>query len=250
MPNAVIYADSLLGKALRLPLRLIPGDMQMRILKGPLRGKRWIAGSGTHGCWVGTYEHAEQRAFFAAIRDGDVVYDLGANVGLYTLSASLAVGPQGRVFSFEPSPRNLKFLRRHIALNGAENCFVYEAAVSDTSGTASFDLGTHPFMGRIADDRNNSIVVRTVTLDELVDSGEIPPPNVIKCDIEGNEFKALMGASRVLSAAAPFIFLSVHSPRLHEDCCKLLTGLGYVLSSLTESPLELSYDILANPRKR
>ena len=91
---------SIVGKALRFPLRLIPCGAQMTILQGPLRGKRWIAGSSDHGCWLGSYEYPKQRAFSAAISHGDVVYDLGANVGFYSLLASVLVGTKGQVFSF------------------------------------------------------------------------------------------------------------------------------------------------------
>src|SRR3989442_1960320 len=105
---------TILGRALRFPLKLIPSDASIPILKGPLGGKGWIAGSSIHRCWLGYYEPAKQRAFSAAIESGDVVYDLGANVGLYSLLASFLVGPRGRVFSFEPVPRNLSFLRRHL----------------------------------------------------------------------------------------------------------------------------------------
>ncbi len=56
--------------------------------QGPLRGKKWIVGSSTHGCWIGSYEHKKQRTFWLSLRPNDVVYDIGANVGFYTLLAA------------------------------------------------------------------------------------------------------------------------------------------------------------------
>src|ERR1035438_590714 len=86
-----ISGRTFIGKALRFPLSLIPCGTQMPILQGPLYGKRWIVGSSNHGCWLGSYEYPKQKAISAAIKRGDVVYDLGANVGFYSLLASVLV---------------------------------------------------------------------------------------------------------------------------------------------------------------
>ena len=97
MNFSAISNETLLGRMLRLPFRLIPTNAQMRILQGHLRGKKWIAGSGNHGYWLGSYEYQKQRIFSEEIRPGDVVYDLGANVGFYSLLASFLVGPKARL---------------------------------------------------------------------------------------------------------------------------------------------------------
>ena len=170
-------------------------------------------------------------AFSAAIKQGDVVYDIGANVGLYSLLASHIVGSEGRVFSFEPVPRNLDFLRRHLQLNQVKNCSVLEVAVSRLDGIANFNLGINSMMGHLTDGSQNAFSVRTVRVDDLVASGEIAPPNVIKCDIEGAEYDALIGALATLSKYRPTIFLATHGPEIHECCCRLLLGLHYQLSS-------------------
>jgi hypothetical protein len=78
-----------------------------------------------------------------------------------------------------------------------------------------------------------------------VASGEIPPPNVMKCDIEGGEYDALMGASTILARHAPVIFLATHGPELHERCLQLLTGFQYQLTPLDDLPLETTREILA-----
>ncbi len=239
-----------IGRALRFPLRLIPPGMHVPVLQGPLRGKRWIAGSSNHGCWLGSYEYSKQKAFSAAIKRGDVVYDLGAHVGFYSLLASVLVGPEGRVFSFEPVPANLDFLRRHLALNGVTNCSVTDAAVSDSNGTAKFDVVSNSSMGHLAGDSRDALSVRTIALDSLVESGEIPPPNVIKCDIEGGEYDALRGASGILAKYSPTIFLATHGPEVHERCCRLLSDLHYHLTSLDELPLNLTSEIQASSEPR
>src|ERR1700744_2136549 len=126
-----ISNESLVGRALRSPFRLIPASATMPILQGPLRGRRWIVGSATHGCWLGSYEFETQRAFAGLVRRGDVVYDLGANVGFYSLLGARLAGEEGAVYSFEPLERNLGYLRSHIALNRLKNCVVVETAIAD-----------------------------------------------------------------------------------------------------------------------
>jgi FkbM family methyltransferase len=237
-----ISIESALGRLLRAPLRWIPRDARVPILQGKLRGKRWIVGSSTHGCWLGSYEHDKRRAFEATITEGTVVFDVGAHVGYYTLLASVLVGPAGRVYAFEPMPRNLGFLREHLRLNGARNVEVVEAAVSDRSGTARFALGATDTMGHLAG--SGELEVRSVVLDELVESGDVPPPDFVKMDVEGGELRALEGARRLLDRRGPTLFLATHGKEIHGDCCRLLASLGYELRSLDRRDLEESEEVL------
>src|SRR5437868_6376075 len=105
---------SLLSKVVRLPLRLVPKGKAMPVLTGELRGSKWIAGAASHRCWIGTYEKEVQAVFTSKVRSGDVVYDLGANAGFYTLLASRLVGDDGHVYAFEPNPENLHYLNEHV----------------------------------------------------------------------------------------------------------------------------------------
>jgi FkbM family methyltransferase len=236
---------SLFGRALRLPLCLLPKSARMPILQGPLRGKRWIVGSSNHGCWLGSYEYGKQAAFAASIRPGDVVYDIGAHVGFYSLLASVIVGPEGRVFSFEPFPENLAFLRKHLEMNLVMNCVVCDVAIGRSEGVAAFSPGPASTMGRLSQDANAPLSVRTVSLDAFVFSSAMPPPNVIKCDIEGGEYDALLGASTLLAKYHPTIFLATHGSAVHSRCCELLQQFGYQLKSLDGRPLDESSEILA-----
>lgn len=241
-----ISRESIVGKLLRFPLRAIPRQAQVPILQGPLRGKKWLVGSGDHGCWLGSYEWAKQKQFARAIERGDVVWDLGANVGFFSLLASLLVGPEGRVFSFEPVPRNLAFLRRHLELNAVTNCSVLDVAVHSTDAFAGFDTKPGSVGGHLTnDDSQTSFTVRTVTLAGLVASGKISPPNVVKCDIEGSEYDALLGAESVLREYGPTIFIETHGNHVHQQCCRLLEDLNYHLSSLDTRPLTETTEIMA-----
>ncbi len=132
--------EHFLGKLVRFPLALLPKNFVTPILAGPLRGKKWVVGSSVHGCWFGSYESQKQRLVAEALSPGQVVYDIGANAGLYSLLASVAVGPNGRVFAFEPVKENVLYLERHLALNRISNCFVVRAAVCAEDGMNQFDF--------------------------------------------------------------------------------------------------------------
>ncbi|MGB7759240.1 MAG: FkbM family methyltransferase [Bryobacteraceae bacterium] len=249
MNFSAISPKTLVGKAIRLPLRLIPANARVRVIQGPLRGSRWIAGASIHGCWLGSYEWEKQRKFCEVVRRGDVVYDLGANVGFYTLLASVLAGADGKVYSFEPSPRNLRLLRTHLELNHVDNVSVVDVAVSSSDGCAQFDLGPDPSMGHLRQGQSNAIGVRTAALDTLVFSSQILPPSVIKCDIEGGEYEALMGARRMIVQYHPTILLATHGDEVHARCCRLLTELRYELTPLDRRPLEEAREILATDRR-
>lgn len=229
---------------MRFPLRLLPERTQMPIMQGRLKGKRWIVGSSDHGCWLGSYEFDKQRLFERTITRGSIVFDLGGNVGFYTLLASELVGSTGQVYVFEPLPANLIFLKEHIRLNHVGNTHVIEAAVSDTRGIASFDVGPSRSMGHLATTAGG-IQVRTVVLDELIQTGEIPTPTYMKIDIEGAEALALSGARSMLASAHPTIFLATHGSSVHQECCRLLHALDYQLHSIDQTELDQSSEILA-----
>src|SRR5579862_3417793 len=227
-----ISNESLVGRALRTPFRLIPAWAAVPILQGPLRGRRWIVGSATHGCWLGSYEFETQRAFARLVRRGDVVYDLGANVGFYTLLGARLAGDEGAVYSFEPLPRNLEFLRKHVAINGLKNCVVMDAAVADFDGEMRLDASEAPTTAHLVD--SGGIVVRVVSPDSLVEGGEIRPPGVMKVDVECSEVKALRGAERTIERYRPRILLATHNRELHVECVELLEGVGYRIELLAE----------------
>ena len=105
-------------------------------------------------------------------------------------------------------------------------------------------------MGHLAVESNGTLSVRTVTLDSLVASGKLPPPNLIKCDIEGGEYDALMGASDILVKHGPTIFLATHGPEVHQQCCRLLADLHYELTPLDELSLDHASEVLAIRQKR
>jgi FkbM family methyltransferase len=240
-----ISRESLVGKWLRAPLRLIPRSAVVPIFQGPLRGKKWIVGAGNHGCWLGSYEHDKQRQFQKAVGPGDVVYDVGANAGFYSLLASVLVGEKGHVYAFEPLPGNLRNLRKHMELNRVSNCTVFDAAVSSSDGEASFDPSANRYTAHLS--AGGSIHVRTVALDTLASRNEIRPPDFMKIDIEGAEYDCLLGCAQTIRAHRPVIFLATHGQEIHDACLKLLADWKYEVASLDKRPAEDSDELIARP---
>lgn len=209
--------------------RLVPSWAIVPILQGPARGIFWVAGSGLMNFWLGTYEREKVDAFHRELSTGVVVYDVGANVGIYTVLACRTVGPKGRVFAFEPAVTNLFFLDRHLRLNRFSNCKVVSKAVSSRDGTVYFDSGKGPCLGKIADE--GSLRVPAVTIDSFVAEGN-PLPQIMKVDVEGAEYDVLLGAKGCLAGSKPVLFLATHGDDVHDRCCFLLKGLGYRLEFL------------------
>lgn len=239
-----ISRKTLLGKILRLPLDLIPPKTVLLILRGRMKGMKWVKGAGAHGYWLGRYEMVKRLAVEKGVKRGDVFYDIGANVGYFSLLAAKLSAPDGKVVAFEPLPRNIAFIQRHIALNKLQDRItVIEAAVSDHSGTAFFDLDISTSKGHIA--QEGQLEVKLVCLDELVKAGMIPLPDVMKIDVEGAEAEVLRGAMHTLQACHPLLYLDTHQREAHYQTLEILTRLGYTITCLDGKALPESKELIA-----
>jgi FkbM family methyltransferase len=233
-----------LGRFLRAPLSLVPKTAVMPILQGPLRGKKWIVGSGIHRLWLGSYEPEKMTLAATLVRSGDTVFDIGANVGIYTLLFSQAVGDHGHVVALEPSSRNIDFLRQHLRLNEVGNVSVIEAAASATTGTARFDATGDPCTGHLATD--GAFEVPTMTVDEIVRADD-RRPTLLKIDVEGAELDVLAGADMTLQQLRPRVLLATHSTRLKEACVDYLGRRGYRIAPVIGTSVAAADELVAQP---
>ena len=153
----------------------------------------------------GGYEPEKMHLAASLLHPGDVAFDIGANVGIYTLLFSDVVGPTGRVVAFEPSPGNVGYLRRALSLNVVTNVSVIAAAVSRASGKTMFDLGADSSTGRISP--QGALEIDTIGLDDFV-ARENCRPSLIKIDVEGAEVEVLEGASTTLRNFTPSLLIA------------------------------------------
>jgi FkbM family methyltransferase len=243
---SAVRPNTVLGRIVRYPFRVLPPDMAIPIIQGPLRGKKWIVGSHLHGCWLGSYELEMQKRVAKELRRGDVFYDVGANVGFYSMLAATLNDP-GPVYAFEPVPANLGYLYKHIELNGIHNVEVIEIAIADKVGNASFEVEGTRAMGRLRE--NGSVRVQTSTLDALLGEKKVTPPDCIKMDIEGAEFRALVGAKDCFAQYRPKLFLATHGKHVHDECCRLLKSWHYDFQYTIRRSNDLS-ELFAFPRPK
>ena len=221
-----ISDKTLLGKVIRVPFRLVPRGAVVPIVQGPACGKRWVTSCAAHGYWLGYWELETQRSFAAHLRRGDVVYDIGAHLGLYMLGSSGKVGREGHIFAFEPLPRNVQYLRRHIELNRLSNCSVVEAAVCNSAGWRQLHASVCHSEARLSE--TGSTTVPAISIDGFLAGGpDRRPPNVMKIDARGAEMEILCGGRRTVTDFAPRIFLFSYADDENRQCREFLISLGY-----------------------
>jgi len=160
------------------------------------------------------------RIFCNKLKKGDVVLDIGANVGYFSLIAANIVGDKGKVFAFECNPDSFNLLEKNIAINNYKNIISVKKAVSNYSGTSKLFLsrwGGACSLKEVADndkvlkDGQDHILVETITLDEFFAGNNIPI-NFIKMDIEGSEPQALQGMEKLIESTAHLIIImELHS---------------------------------------
>jgi FkbM family methyltransferase len=201
--------------------------------------------------WLGTYEPQLQAALRHFAAQGGVAFDVGANIGYVTLLMLHALGPQGKVMAFEPLPFNIARLRDNLRLAAVEDRVeLIEAAVAESSGTRHFMVHPSAGMGKLegssgrGEAYQETIEVRTVTLDEIVFGRGGTIPCLVKMDIEGGEGTALRGAGRLLAGGRPAFLLELHGPQAAAECWQILRAAGYSLRAMRDGYPELN-DITA-----
>jgi FkbM family methyltransferase len=146
--------------------------------------------------YFGMWDPHITRYLQARLQPGDVLVDVGANIGYYTLLGSKLVGPAGKVVAIEASPRTYASLQQNIERNRAENVRAVNAAASNQRGTVQVFAGTPDNIGGTSIMPRHGAVEATVDafpLADLLDSEELARASVIKIDVEGAEAFVLRG---------------------------------------------------------
>jgi FkbM family methyltransferase len=155
------------------------------------------------------HEPHEARLVRGLLRRGDVIVDIGAHVGFFTLIGAAHVGSTGRVYAFEPIPANFSTLERNIRRNSIENVTLNRFAVTDRSGRVSLGLDAERLVGKSTGDFTiggayGAVKAQAVSLDAYLEQvGESRPLRLVKMDVEGLEPQVLSGAERTFAATPP-----------------------------------------------
>jgi len=185
----------------------LPAGIRVRLdLQDPSQRKTFF---------FGTYDERHELQLIPKILDpGEVFWDIGAHIGVYSLLAARRVGEDGLVAAFEPGQIAYEMFRANIALNHLENILAFRVTVTDREGEAVLyaagsyaDGGANLFQpgpGQIP-----AHPCRTITLDHFCRDLLLPPPDFIKMDIEGAELAALRGADLILSRHHPLLLMEV-----------------------------------------
>ena len=178
---------------------------------------------------LGTYEPYMQDAFVKFIRLGNIVYDVGAFAGYHSLLCGLLVGSAGRVFAFEPHPLNCDSIQRQLRLNPTVNVTLMPFALSDLNASVCFD--THAGRSQTYISDTGDLSAEAKSIDHLVESGVLSPPNLIKIDVEGHEESVLRGGMKTIASNRPIVLCDHNDSSTFETVRDLLSPLGYEVSN-------------------
>lgn len=201
-----------------------------------------------------TYDAPLFEAVRAARPEGKVIFDIGAHIGFHSLYFARLVGAKGKVYAFEPNPKNLE--RFQLIRDKNEDIkkiiSVFGVAVADRPGTEKFSLSEDVEGGRSSGgfiDSADTIwdraafrqrgffetKVRTVPVDLFKEElGIAEAPDIIKIDVEGAESLVVRGAKNTLMAKRPLLFLEVHSMRNMFEVTSFLSSLSYEMKIIHE----------------
>jgi FkbM family methyltransferase len=184
-------------------------------------------------------EPAVQAALQEHLRPGMVFYDIGANIGFFSLLAARLVGPQGRVVAFEADPEVATRLREHIARNNFLWITAEQQAVWSEAITVSFartDPATSPDRGLghvVAAPSGDTIQVTATSLDDYTRNGVAP--DFLKCDVEGAEVAVFRGAQRLLAEKRPGILCEMHSDENRRVVLEEFSRYRYTCRAIAEN---------------
>lgn len=187
---------------------------------------------------TGSWEADETAYFLRAVKPGDTFVDAGANVGYYTIIGSRLVGAKGKVYAFEPEPKNFALLEKNVRLDRLTNVVLEQKALSNRQGViqlfiADQNKGDHRIYQPEGESRP-SVGVEAVRLDEYF-KGRTEGIDVLKMDVQGAEGVILEGMTGLLEGRTdgPTIFMEFWPHALQEmgtdpgDLLKMLQSYHY-----------------------
>lgn len=236
-----------------LKYRLASAGLHQRdviVRNGIAKGLKFNTGESCPELALGTYEVPIQNIFAQHLKTGDVFYDIGSNVGFFSIIAAKLVGDKGKVYAFEPGSENAKSIRHNAQLNNFSQIEVIEKAVSSNSGQGQLLLATYAGGHALATadappDLAGEVTVDLVSIDDLIAQNKIEPPNFVKVDVEGAELDVLKGMTETIKTYQPTIIYEVDDgdrtayERKYQELADFLKSFNYRVTQT-----ENSYDTI------
>lgn len=186
---------------------------------------------------AGDIEQFERAHMYSLLNDGDIIFDIGANIGWYSLNYAKSY-PNSVIYSFEPVDRNFQTLSKNIKLNGFQNIHAHSTGFWHTEATLPFyvypqNTGASSAADLLETDGMQLINCKVNTLDSFVSQSSITKLDFIKCDVEGSELFVFQGGKNSIERFQPIIFsemLRKWSKKFNyhpNDIIKFMNDLGY-----------------------
>jgi FkbM family methyltransferase len=223
------------------------------VASGEAVGLRLVANHADPDFARGTYERPLQSFIVGHLAEGDVFYDVGANIGFFSLIAARRVGPQGRVYAFEPVPDNAAAIARSARLNGFDAVNVLNVAVGSSNGRTELMLARHIGGATIASvgpppDVCGRIGVDLVTLDVAITQHGLRPPTLVKVDVEGAELDVLRGLPATLLRHRPTVLYEIDDATSaglqRKDLAAFWDAAGYAIESLPLAYKDIGWHVV------
>jgi len=190
------------------------------------------------------HEQGEVKFLESIVKEGMNVIDIGANVGITTVTVARKIGRRGKLYSFEPTPEYFNILKENISSNGLENVKVCELAVTDQVGRGPFyqkELSS----GIVFEEGAKKFEVSTTSIDRFLSEEKIERIDLINMDCEGSELLVLKGAKETLRKNKVKIFCEIHHDFLKqlgqsvEELVQYLQGLEFQVQSVSLDDLKM-----------
>ena len=200
--------------------------------------------------YMGDYEPYLKHNFKKLIKPGDVVFDIGANIGFHTLYFAELVGNAGKVYAIEPIDINFKALTANLALNPFTNIIPVNKAFGNKTESINIHINveqTNPGAFSITAEGPKNTIINCIKGDEYVKEFGIEKVDVLKIDVEGFEFEVLKGLSTTINKHKPIIFFEYdrnYQLRSHVDPKSLfdfLADQGYQFYQIDAMGNQLKY---------
>lgn len=199
------------------------------------------------------FESSVSVMFMTLARQSRVFFDVGANIGYYSLLAA-SLNSALKIYSFEPVPAPFRYLSDSVALNEFHNITPVEVAISDQDGETTFYLSRNPKFASFISDHLTStgsldkgqghrthlideVQVKTQTLDHFVEEQEVPGVDLMKLDTEATEHLVLAGAQNILKKHKPTVFCEVLSGKVEDEIAAAFSEHGYLMFRLDDDEI-------------